>query len=63
MWQFSARPGSLALAQDRTEAALRDAFVAFGGAARYGTEFTGLRQEAGRVIVETWDGAQGEYAT
>ncbi|MBV7331494.1 FAD-dependent monooxygenase [Chloroflexi bacterium TSY] len=51
----------LALAQDRTEAALRDALTRYGGSVRYGTELSGLRQEAERVIVETGDGKESVY--
>lgn len=51
----------LALAQDRTEAALRDAFIRFGGQVGYGTELTGLCQETGKVSVRTKDGAERAY--
>ncbi|MFT5507148.1 MAG: 2-polyprenyl-6-methoxyphenol hydroxylase-like FAD-dependent oxidoreductase [Hyphomicrobiaceae bacterium] len=48
----------LGLAQDRTEAALRDAFVGFGGAVSYGTELMALRQERDGVIAETSEGKE-----
>lgn len=51
----------LALAQDRTEDALRDALVRFGGSVTYAKELTGLRQERERVIVETQDGGEFGY--
>ena len=51
----------IALAQDRTEGALRDALVRFGGSVTYGKELTGLRQEKERVMVETQDGSEADY--
>lgn len=55
------RDYGIALAQDRTEGALRDALVRFGGSVTYGKELTGLRQEKERVIVETQDGSEADY--
>lgn len=48
----------LALAQDRTEAILRDALVRYGGSVKYGTEFTNLQQDGQQVIVQTADGQE-----
>ena len=55
------RDFGLALAQDRTEAALRDALVQLGGTVHYGTELASLRQEDGRVVVQTGDSAEAVY--
>ena len=55
------RDYALALAQDRTEAALRDALVASGGTVHYDTELVGLRQTEERVVVETKDGKETPY--
>lgn len=51
----------LALAQDRTEDAIRDVFTAQGGTVRYGIELVGLRQEENRVVVETADGTEASF--
>lgn len=51
----------LALAQDRTEAALRDAFIHFGGKVGYGTELAGLRQEHDKVLATTATGTEQTY--
>ena len=51
----------VALAQDRTEAILRDVLVKHGGSVRYGAEFAELQQEQERVVVHTKDGVEGEY--
>ncbi|MEM7127129.1 MAG: NAD(P)/FAD-dependent oxidoreductase [Chloroflexota bacterium] len=48
----------LALAQDRTETALRDALHGYGGTVTYGCELSGLRQDGEQVIVETQDGRE-----
>ena len=53
-------PFVLALAQDRTEAALRDAFRIFGGEVRYGFELTKVRQEGETVLAEI-NGSESEY--
>ena len=45
-------PFLVALAQDRTEAALRDAFVAMGGEVEYGVKFLGLEQTEGQVLAQ-----------
>lgn len=55
-WGFA-----LALAQDRTEAVLRDAFVKFGGSVRYSTGLETLRQDENRVFVTTADGIEAEF--
>ena len=51
----------LALAQDRTEAALHDAFVKYDGNVRYSTKLLELRQDEERVFVTTADGIEKEY--
>ena len=51
----------LGLAQDRTEAHLRDVFAEFGGVVRYGTELVNLHQGTNKVTAETRDGATAEY--
>lgn len=51
----------IALAQDRTEAALRDTLIVHGGSVVYGTSLTDLRQESDRVIVGTQDGKEAAY--
>ncbi len=51
----------IALAQDRTEAILRDTLLGFGGSVRYGKALTGLRQENERVFVKTSDGDEAAY--
>ena len=52
---------ALALAQDRTEAALRDALRGLGSEVRYATEVTGLTQSGDEVVVQTRDGAEAAY--
>jgi len=47
----------LALAQDETEAVLRDAFEREGGTIDYGTELDGLRQNDRQVVATTTTGA------
>ncbi len=51
----------LALAQDRTEAALRDALLGMGGEVRYATELTGLSSSEDEVVVWTADGSEAAY--
>ena len=51
----------LALAQDRTEAALRDAFIDLGGNVRYSTELKTLHQDENHVFATTDDGTETEY--
>lgn len=51
----------LALAQDKTEGAMRDALESLGVSVRYGVEFAGLSQEEERVSVRTADGATSDY--
>ncbi len=51
----------LGLAQDRTEAHLRDSFSELGGTVRYATELVNLHQDANKVTVDMRDGATGEY--
>lgn len=51
----------LMLPQDQTEAALRDAFMGFGGSIRYSTEFSGLRQDDDGVNVTLADGSSETY--
>lgn len=51
----------IALAQDRTEHAMRDAFSKLGGAVNYGTELTGLRPEGERVVAQTGDGREERW--
>ena len=51
----------VALAQDRTEAALRDALVRYGGSVRYGTELVGLRETDDQVAVQYLDGGEAAY--
>ncbi len=51
----------LALAQDQTETAMRDALITAGGYVRYGTELTELRQQGDRVLAKTADGSETEY--
>lgn len=48
----------LALPQDRTEAALRDAFEAAGGSVEYGTELAGLEQDETGVTARLADGSE-----
>ena len=55
------RDYGLALPQDRTENALRDIFLRYGGSVTYGKELTGLHQDKERVIVETRDGREADY--
>ena len=43
---------AIALAQDRTEAALRDAFHRYGGSVSYGHELKSLRQDENNVFVK-----------
>lgn len=52
---------ALALAQDRTENAMRDALIALGGTVRYGTELVGLQQDESRVVVETGTGEEFSF--
>lgn len=51
----------LALAQDRTEAALRDAFIAFGGEVHYATELNEMRQDNSKVLVTLNGNEEREY--
>ena len=51
----------VALAQDRTEAALHDAFANSGGEVRYGVELKSLEQHKNLVSVTTTDGSTSEY--
>jgi len=51
----------LGLAQDRTEAVLRDALTGYGGAVTFGSELVGLRQEPDRVVAVTADGKEAAY--
>ncbi len=52
---------AIALAQDRTEAALRDAFHRYGGSVSYGNELTGLRQDESNVFVTINNGKEEKY--
>ncbi len=54
------RDYALALPQDRTEEALRDAFTGFGGSVRYGTALVGVRDAGEHVRVVTSDGDEME---
>ena len=51
----------LGLAQDRTEAHMRDVLSELGGTVRYGTELVDLRHNANKVTVEMRNGAKAEY--
>ncbi len=51
----------LALAQDRTEAALRDTFVNLGGLVSYGTALSDLHEETDGVVVRSGDGDEDRY--
>ncbi|NNE98143.1 MAG: pentachlorophenol monooxygenase [Pyrinomonadaceae bacterium] len=55
-WEFG-----LALAQDRTESILHDAFVKYGGRVKYSTELQDLNQNSENVFVTTADGMRVEY--
>jgi 2-polyprenyl-6-methoxyphenol hydroxylase-like FAD-dependent oxidoreductase len=46
----------LGLPQDKTEAILRETFLAGGGTLTYGKELVGVRNEANEVVVETAEG-------
>lgn len=48
----------LALAQDRTEDALRDALTRMGGSVRYGSELASVRQSDAGVVAVTSDGEE-----
>ncbi len=48
----------LGLAQDKTEAILREAFIGLGGVLNYGTELVHVRQNANQVIVDTAGGSE-----
>ena len=52
---------ALALAQDRTEAIMREIFLAQGGEVTYGLALTGYRQEADSVKVQVSDGRELEF--
>lgn len=51
----------LALAQDRTEAAMRDALVHYGGSVQYGIELASLTQDPHSVVVLMRDGTRRTY--
>ncbi len=51
----------IALAQDHTEAILRDTLLGFGGSVRYGKALKGIRQEHEKVFVMTSDGDEVAY--
>ncbi len=51
----------VALAQDRTEAALRDTLTEFGGTVSYGQELIALHQKNERVVVHTREGAEDAF--
>ena len=51
----------LALAQDRTEAIMREIFLAQGGEVTYGLALTSFRQEADSVMVRVSDGRELEF--
>lgn len=51
----------LALAQDRTEAIMRDAIEAAGGDVQFGTELTSLQQSDNRVLAGFADGSKAWF--
>ncbi|MBT5050923.1 MAG: FAD-dependent monooxygenase [Rhodospirillaceae bacterium] len=51
----------IALAQDRTEAALREALVAAGGDVTYGCALTEMQQDDERVVAGTQNGKEAAY--
>ncbi len=51
----------LALAQDRTEVALQDTFIKYGGTVRYKTALKELQQNDAYVIAQTKDGNKVKY--
>ncbi len=51
----------LALAQDRTEAALRDRLLTFGGSVSYGKTLSSLEQDKKQVLARFADGSQAAY--
>ena len=55
-WDFG-----LALAQDKTEAALHDAFVNLGGRIQYSTELKSLTQDDASVLIKTGKGNAIKY--